>query len=124
MNGGSASKISLIEPTHASSRWGMNPSTRARAPARSSGKTFKPCVDERADQPCPDGALVIGCVARSQVAKVFRLIIRVIAAKRAQSDRSEQPISDNVEDRPPAFLFQNGMLQRNSQQLIRATGRI
>ena len=38
--GGSASKISLIEPTHAWSRCASKPASSARAPARSSGCTF------------------------------------------------------------------------------------
>ena len=40
VNGGSASKISLIEPTPASSRWATSPPRNARAPARSSGWTL------------------------------------------------------------------------------------
>src|SRR4051794_9596196 len=31
---------------------------------------FEPGIDERPSQPSPDGALVIGCIARAQVAKV------------------------------------------------------
>src|SRR6185503_5393393 len=40
VKGGSASKISLIEPTHASSKCGTNPSKNFRAPALSLGCTF------------------------------------------------------------------------------------
>ena len=44
------------------------PSRNCRAPARSSGWTLQPGVDERADQPGPDRPLVVGGVARAQVA--------------------------------------------------------
>ena len=75
VNGASASKISLIEPMHASPRWATKPSRKRRAPARSSGMHLQPGVDERADQPGPDRPLVIGGVARAQVAVVLRLVV-------------------------------------------------
>src|SRR5215472_1478976 len=40
VNGGSASKTSLIDPMHASPRWSTRPSRKRRAPARSSGYTL------------------------------------------------------------------------------------
>ena len=64
------SKISLIVPMHASSRCGMKPSRKRRAPDAVVRMHLEPCVDERADQPCPHRALVIGRVARAQVAEV------------------------------------------------------
>ena len=72
VNGGSASKISLIVPMQASSEVrARSPSRkRARLGAVAPGCTLQPGVDERADQPGPDRALVIGRVARAQVAVV------------------------------------------------------
>ena len=70
VKGGSASKISLIEPMQASSRCGdeaVEEAARARAVV---GVHLEPRVDERADQPRPDRALVIRGVARAQVAVV------------------------------------------------------
>ena len=64
MYGASASKISLIEPTHASSRCASKPSSSVRAPGAVVGVQLQPRVDERPDQPGPDRALVVGGVAR------------------------------------------------------------
>ena len=62
--GGSASKISLIEPMHASLEMRVEPvEQRARAGAIVR-VDLQPGVDERADQPGPDRALMIGGVAR------------------------------------------------------------
>src|SRR4051812_39794174 len=38
------------------------------------GMDLEPGVDERADQPSPDGALVIGRVAGAQIAEIARLV--------------------------------------------------
>ena len=41
---------------------------------------LEPGIDERADQPAPDRALVVGGVARAQVAVVLRLVVAVPGA--------------------------------------------
>ena len=51
--GSSASKISLIDPTHASSRCGRKPCRNRRASCGRSGLALNPGVDEGADQPAP-----------------------------------------------------------------------
>ena len=67
--GGSASKISAIDPTQASFSRASKPS-RKRAGARAILRMrFQPRIDERADQPRPDRALMIRRVARPQIAR-------------------------------------------------------
>ena len=90
VKGASASKTSLIEPMHASSRCGTKPSSARRAPRAVVGMHLEPGVDEGADQPAPHRALVIGRVARAQVAVVARLVVGVAGRERAQADRREQ----------------------------------
>src|SRR5215217_6310643 len=41
------------------------------------GMNLEPGVDERADQPSPDSALVIGRVAGAQIAEIARLVFGV-----------------------------------------------
>ena len=85
VNGCSASKISLTEPMHASSRWCVSVSSSSLAP-RSIGMTLQPGLDEMSHQPGPDRALVVGGVAGAEVAEVSRLVVRMIRRKRAQAD--------------------------------------
>ena len=73
--GASASKISLIEPMHASPRCALEAVEQPPRAGAVVGMHLQPGVDERADQPGPDGALVIGGVARAQVAVVARLVV-------------------------------------------------
>ena len=93
VNGGSASKISLIVPTPASSRWGTKPSRNRAGAGGVVGVDLQPGVDERADQPGPDGALVIGGVAGAQVAVVVGLVVRVARRERAQADGRQQALA-------------------------------
>src|SRR5919198_3409747 len=41
------------------------------------GMDLQPGVDERTDEPSPDRALVIGRVARAQIAEVARLVVGI-----------------------------------------------
>ena len=72
-NGASASKISLIDPTHASLEMLRRSLRAARARRRDRPVHLQPRVDERADQPRPHRALVIRGVARAQIAVVRAL---------------------------------------------------
>ena len=124
VNGASASKTSLIDPMHASSRCGTNPSSARRAPSTSSGIHLQPRVDERTDQPAPHRALVIGRVARAQVAEVARLVVGVAGRERAQADRRQQPIAHDAHHRLPAVARQHRMRQRDREHLVRPALRI
>ena len=90
VNGASASKISLIEPTQASLRWSTKPSRKRRAACAVVRMDAEPGVDERPDQPGPDRSLVIGGVAGPQVAEVLRLVIGMARRQRPQADRRQQ----------------------------------
>ena len=57
---------------------------------------LEPGVDERADQPGPHRALVIGRVARAQVAVVVRLVVGIARRERAQADRRQQAFAHHV----------------------------
>ena len=101
--GGSASKISLIDADAGlvEMRRGSRPGTGAR-PAARSGCVLHPRVDERADQPGPDRALVVGAVARAQIAVVRRLVVGMSGIERAQADRREQPRVRRSRAPPPS----------------------
>ena len=123
VKGGSASKISLSVPTPAVARCASKPSRqrRARLVVRIH---LQPRVDERADQPAPHRALVIGGVARAQIAVVLRLVVAMTGRQRAQSDGRQQAIADHVEDRPPALAVEHRVIERDREDLIRPAGRI
>ena len=95
----SASKISLSVPMPASSRCAAKPSRQLPRARLVVGMDLEPCIDERADQPSPDRALVVGRVAGAQVAVVLRLVVAVPRRERAQADRRQQPLAHDVEDR-------------------------
>ena len=100
--GSSASKISLSVPMPASLRC-ADEALEARARARLVvGMELQPRIDERAHQPSPDGALVVRGVARAQVAVVLRLVVAVPGRERAQTDRRQQPLAHDLEDRLPS----------------------
>ena len=87
--GASASKTSLIEPMHASSRCGMKPVEELGAPARS--RRDAACSQAstiRADQPGPDGALMVGGVAGAQIAVVLGLVVGMARARASAGRRA------------------------------------
>src|ERR1051325_3109696 len=59
---------------------------------------FQPGVDEWADEPGPNRALVISAVARAQVARVNRFVVGVIGGKRTQPERREQFFLDKIDN--------------------------
>ena len=84
----------------------------------------EPCVDERSDEPRPHGALVIGRIARAQVAVVRLLVIRMIGRQRAQSVRSQQLLLHDIEDALPARLIEHRKIERYRENLVRAQRRV
>jgi hypothetical protein len=74
-----------------------------------------PSVEEWANEPRPDGPLVICEIARPQVTEILGLIVRVTRRQRPQSIWSEQLIMHDVDDRLPILLVQNRMRQRNAE---------
>src|SRR5205085_11970926 len=74
--------------------------------------------DEWTDQPGPDGALMVGRVARAQIAVILCFVIRMAGSKAAQPVWRHQLLLHDVEDLFPPRRFQNGMRQRKSKELI------
>ena len=115
VNGHSASKISLIVPSAASFRCGRKASRKPRAPCAVVGVYLEPGVDKWADQPGPHRSLVIGRVAGAQVSEIARLEIGLAGRQRAQADRRQQPLADDIQHRLPAAVVEHLMLQREGQ---------
>ncbi len=83
-------------------------------------------IDVRADQPRPDGALVIGGVAFGRPAAVIRLVGGVARRQGAQSERREQLPSARCDHRGRRFVVsgQRRVGERDRQQLVRPDGRV
>src|SRR6266513_2348920 len=79
---------------------------------------FQPGVDERANQPRPDRALMVSAVPRTQIAGINRLVFRIIGRKRPQSEWGEQFVLDDIDNGPPAFLIEHRMIERDGKDLI------
>src|SRR5215204_1461568 len=75
---------------------------RARAVFR---VDFEPRVHERADEPAPDRPLMIGRVARLQVAVVGRLKVWMVGRERAQPRRRQKLLPHHLDDRLPPFAL-------------------
>ena len=88
------------------------------------GVDAQPGIRERSDQPGPDRPLMIGSVARTQVAVILRFIIRMSGSQRPQSERGQQTILDGVQHGLPMFRSKDGMRQRNGEYLIGSAGGI
>src|ERR1043165_8796099 len=78
----------------------------------------EPGVNKRADEPGPDGALMIGRVARLQVAVVGRLELRVVRRERAQADGRQKLLTRDFEHRLPARLVEHGVFERECEELV------
>ena len=85
---------------------------------------FEPGVDERPNEPGPDGALVVGRIARTQVAEVFRFIIRMAGRQCAQSQGSQQFFARDPQHGFPSILLEDRVLEGDCEKLIRPACRI
>src|SRR5262249_37090259 len=54
----------------------------------------QPRIYERPDEPGPDRALMVSGIARSKIAIIFRLVIRITRIKSAKSQGREQTFGD------------------------------
>ena len=99
--GGSASKISLIDPMQASPRWGTKPLQEGSGTGELARVELQPGVDEGPDEPAPHRPLVVGGVARAQVAVVPGLVVGMAGGQRAQAHRREQPLLHDVHHARP-----------------------
>ena len=126
VNGASASKISLIDPMPASLRWATKPLRNFRAVGFLAGMDLQIGVDVRADQPAPDGSLMIGGIARAEVAVVLRLVIRMARRQRPQADGRQQSLGRDLQDRGPTRcrIRARGKSSEIASNLIRPAGGI
>src|SRR5205085_949088 len=85
---------------------------------------LEPRVDERADEPCPHGPLMIGSVTRTQVAEIALFVILMSGRQRAESHRREQPVPYRVQHGRPPLLVEYWIGQGDGQHLIGTAGRI
>ena len=115
VNGGSASKISLMDPRHASSEMRGKSFEEFLRARRIFGMHLQPRIDERADQPGPHRALMISGVARTQVAIVLRLIIRLCPATGCAAQRVSAVGAGDLHHGFPVRRIEHRMLQRNRQ---------
>ena len=80
----------------------------------------QPGVHERAHQPGPDGALMIGGVARRGAAFVARRVAGLAGRERAQAERRQQAAFDGVDDAPRAIAVDQRVRQSaDGEDLIR-----
>src|SRR2546423_1794931 len=85
---------------------------------------FQPGVDEWADQPRPDCALMISAIAGAQVAGVNWFVIGMVRRKRTKPNWGDEFFLGDIHDRFPARLVKNWMVERDREQLVRSAGRV
>ena len=83
----------------------------------------QPGLHERAQEPRPDGALVIGAVALDHPPFVMRPVAGFPRRQRAQAERRQQLPRDGVHDRRGALTLEQGEGQApDREDLVRAQG--
>src|SRR5204862_2465828 len=73
---------------------------RLRLRVRSASADADPRVDERAEQPWPDRALMVGAVALARTALVVADVGGIAGLERAEADRRLQARLDRIDDAP------------------------
>src|SRR5271163_3883602 len=84
------------------------------------GVDLQPGIDERADQPSPYCALVVGGIPGAQVAEIPRFVIGLARRQGAQPDRRHQLFMHRGNNRLPMFWVENGVLERDREDLVRS----
>src|SRR5258706_4476623 len=80
----------------------------------------EPGVDEGADEPRPDRALMIGAIALCDATFATRLVGGIALRKRAQAQRREEFALDGRDDRPRPFVVdQRGRQTAYREDLVR-----
>src|SRR5665213_2682737 len=82
----------------------------------------QPGIYKRSYEPRPHRTLVVGGIARAEIAVVFRLIIGIFRRKRPQAHRSQQFSLYRSEYGFPALSRQHGMGQGDREDLIGTAG--
>ncbi len=75
--------------------------------------------DERADEPAPDRALVVGAVALAPVAAILADVGRIVGREGAQPVGGQQVAGASVNDRALPLGCQRGIGQGDGEQLVR-----
>src|SRR5215218_9151136 len=78
---------------------------------------FTVCVDESADQPCPNRSLMITRVAVERRADIYGDVPRIFRRQRSQADRGEQFLFDFLQDEPGTLGVEHRMRQRDGKYL-------
>ena len=80
-----------------------------------------PCLDERCQEPRPDGALVVRSVAREHTAAVVADVAPLSGRKRPQPDRRPQPGLDRIQRAASTLCInQHERQATEGQDLVRA----
>ena len=77
-----------------------------------------------ADQPAPDGALVVGGVARATVAAIVADVGRIVGSEAAQAMGGKEVAGAGVDDCLVLLDGQGTVGQRDSEELVGSQGRI
>ena len=83
----------------------------SRGSARVARERTPPCVDERSEQPRPNRTLMVGGIAAAQVAVVLRLVVGMLRAQGAQTERRQKLVANRFEYRLPTTPREHRMRQ-------------
>src|SRR5574341_1074859 len=85
----------------------------------------QPSLDERANQPRPNRALVISAVALAHAATIMGRVTRLVGREGAQAERRPEPALDRVYDSARRFAVDQGQGQTaDGEDLIGAKRRV
>src|SRR5262245_857744 len=79
----------------------------------------QPGVHERADQPGPEGSLMIGGVARSEIAVVIRFVVGMPWGETPQAERRQESRGDLIENRLPPRGRKDRTIEGDGENLVR-----
>ena len=99
LNGASASKISLMVPRQASESSLLEADEKPAGAGAIVGEGLEPGVDEGADQPAPHRPLVVGGVARAEIAVVAGLVVGEPGRERAETEGRHQLLAHDARAR-------------------------
>src|SRR5215472_4312411 len=78
--------------------------------------------DERAEEPGPDGALMVGAVAAGDIAFVAAAVVRVLGRKSAKTHRGAQFAVDDLHHLAGAVAIEQGVGEADGEDLVGADG--
>jgi len=78
----------------------------------------------RADEPAPNGSLMVGSVALVRRAAVCGTKFRIVVDEAPQPVRCEEPVSAERDDGTLSFKFESAVLERNREKGIGTQARV